>query len=66
MDAPTIQLHLPPSIAGYGGGVNSLRLVPYNKLYLDNKLSNYIKGSSMVAIKLSYVLIFDKSTGMFL
>ena len=31
------------------GGLNSLSLAPYNKSYLDNKLSYYIKGSSMVA-----------------
>ena len=48
MEAPSIQLNLPLLISGYGG-LGSLSLVPYNKVYLDNKLSYYIRGSSMVA-----------------
>jgi len=42
MEAPTLQLHLPLLISGYGG-LGSLNLELYNKLYLDNKLSYYIR-----------------------
>ena len=42
MEAPTLQLHLPLLVSGYGG-INSLSLELYNKPYLDNKLSYYIK-----------------------
>ena len=42
MDAPTLRLHLPLLVSGYGG-INSLSLELYNKLYLDNKLSYYIR-----------------------
>ena len=48
MEAPSLQLHLPLLISGYGG-LNSLSFELCNKSYLDNKLSYYIKGSSMVA-----------------
>ena len=55
MDAPTLQLHLPLLVSGYGT-LSSLSLELYNNPYLDNKLSYYIKGSSMVAI-LCYILL---------
>jgi len=42
IEAPTLRLHLPLLVSGYGG-LNSLSLELYNKLYLDNKLSYYIR-----------------------
>ena len=55
MEAPTLQLHLPLLVSGYGG-VNSLSLEPYNKPpYLNNKLSYYIT----VAILCNILLKLD-------
>tara|TARA_A100001037_G_scaffold274791_1_gene272836 strand:- start:22 stop:162 length:141 start_codon:yes stop_codon:yes gene_type:complete len=42
MEVPTLQLHLPLLVSGYGV-LNSLSLELYNKPYPDNKLSHYIR-----------------------
>ena len=63
MGAHTIQLNLPLLISGYGG-LNSLSLELYNKPYLDNKLSYYIKGSNMVAILCYILLKLDNKAGV--
>ena len=42
MEAPTLRLHLPLLVSGYGV-INSLSLKLCNISYLDNKLSYYIR-----------------------
>ena len=63
VDAPTLQLYLPLLISGYGG-LNSLSLELYNKLYLDNKLSYYIRVAVWQQIFLKIrcnVVVFNQS-----
>ena len=63
MDAPTLRLHLPLLVSRYGG-LNSLILELYNKPYLDNKLSYYIRVAVWQQIFLKIrcnVVVFNQS-----
>ena len=63
MDAPTLRLHLPLLVSGYGV-LNSLSLELCNISYLDNKLSYYIRVAVWQQIFLKIrcnVFVFNQS-----